>query len=172
MELTDGNVILRPPVEADAEGLAAGVRVSHNELHPWLPWAKADYDMADALPWINLTLDPHPFVIIDPAGNLVGGVGLNAIDEENRRANLGYWLRTDATGHGYATAATKLMARYGMETLGLQRIEIIMSTENEPSRAVARRSGAAYEGVLRNRLLLHGKQHDAHSYSLIPELSA
>jgi RimJ/RimL family protein N-acetyltransferase len=108
-------------------------------------------------------------VIIDPAGDIVGSAGLNAIDEANGRANLGYWLRTDRAGHGYATRATVLLANYGMATVGLHRVEIVMSVENEASRAVARRSGAAYEGVLRNRLLLHGRLHDAHSYSLIPD---
>ncbi len=169
MELTDGTVTLRPPLEADAPGIVAGVRASQAELYPWLPWATEDYDLGDALPWINLQLDPHPFVIIDPAGDIVGSAGLNAIDEANGRANLGYWLRTDRAGHGYATRATVLLANYGMATVGLHRVEIVMSVENEASRAVARRSGAAYEGVLRNRLLLHGRLHDAHSYSLIPD---
>lgn len=169
MELTDGLVTLRPPAEADAAQLVAGVRHAQPELYPWLPWATEDYDLADALQWINVQLDPHPFVVLNPDGEIIGTTGLNAIDEANGRANLGYWLRTDQAGNGYATRATTLLADYGLTTLGLNRIEIIMSVENEPSRAVARRSGAAYEGVLRNRLLLHGRLHDAHSYSMIPD---
>lgn len=168
VELTDGNVTLRRPVEDEAASIIEGVRHSHAELYPWLPWARADYGLADALSWIRLTLDPHPFVIMDSAGAIVGGVGLNGIDEAHGLANLGYWLRTDAVGNGYATSATRLLAAHGLETLDLHRIEIVMSVENEPSRQVAIRAGAAYEGVLRNRLRLHGKSHDAHSYSLIP----
>jgi ribosomal-protein-serine acetyltransferase len=37
------------------------------------------------------------------------------------------------------------------------------------SQRVAEKSGALREGVLRNRLLLHGKIHDAAMYSLTPE---
>lgn len=168
MELTDGNITLRPPVEDDASSIVNGVRRSHDELHPWLPWARADYSTADALAWITVTLDPHPYVITDSAGAIVGGVGLTGVDDTNGLANLGYWIRTDAVGNGYATSATKLLAAHGLTTLGFQRIEIVMSVENEPSRRVAIRSDAAYEGVLRNRLRLHGRMHDAHSYSLIP----
>ncbi|MEM7326296.1 MAG: GNAT family N-acetyltransferase [Actinomycetota bacterium] len=168
MELTDGIVTIRPPIDADAGEIVEGVRLSHNELYPWMPWAKADYDLADAMPWIDGQLDPHPFVIIAPDGHVVGTIGLNGIDTINGIANLGYWLRTDRAGNGYATMASKLVADYGLTALAFQRIEIVMSVENEPSRAVARRTGAAYEGVLRNRLRLHGRMHDAHSYSLIP----
>lgn len=169
MELTDGIVTLRPPVEADAPEIVAGVRSSQQELYPWLPWATADYDLPDALQWINLQLDPHPHVIVDQTNQVVGTTGLNGIDEQHGRANLGYWLRTDRSGNGFATRATSLLAHHGLTTLGFHRIEIIMSVENEPSRAVARRSGAVYEGVLRNRLLLHGRLHDAHSYSIIAD---
>lgn len=169
MELTDGHVTLRRPVADDAEAIVAGVRHAQPELAPWMPWAVGDYDPADALRWINLELDPHPFVIINKAATIVGSVGLNGIDESNMLANLGYWLRTDAVGNGYATAATKLLATYGIDQIGLHRIEIIMSTENEPSRRVAERAGATYEGVLRNRLRLHGRSHDAHSFSITPD---
>ncbi len=98
---------------------------------------------------------------------MVGSVGLNHFDSLNNRANLGYWLRADATGFGYATSATKLLARHGVERLGLHRIEVLMSVENEASRQVAVRAGAAYEGIQRGRLLLQGRYHDVHGYAFV-----
>jgi RimJ/RimL family protein N-acetyltransferase len=59
-----------------------------------------------------------------------------------------------------------VLAGYGLGTLGLQRLEIVMSVENHASRRVAERVGADHEGILRCRLLLHGRSHDAHSFSL------
>lgn len=167
MELTDGAIVLRPPTDADADRVAENVRHSFAELTPFMPWATADHDREKALAWINgeYDSDEQSFVILAD-GVIVGNCGLNRFDEGNRFANLGYWVRTDATGRGYATAATRLLARYGIEELGLARVEIFMSVENEASRRVAEKAGAWYEGTMRRRLLLHGRQHDAHLYSI------
>lgn len=42
----------------------------------------------------------------------------------------------------------------------LNRIEIRVDTENQPSQAVARRAGYAREGVLRKFMMLHGVPRD------------
>ncbi len=170
MELSDGIIVLRPPAESDLPALADAIRSSQAHLAPFLPWAAGDYDENDTLEWIRRRGYPSEvgFVIVTPAGNLVGGCGLNGFNEANRVANLGYWLRTSARGNGFATAATRLVARHGFDEYGLARIEILMSTENPASRHVAERVGARHEGVLRNRLLLHGRNHDAHMFSLVP----
>jgi ribosomal-protein-serine acetyltransferase len=164
--LADGKVRLRTPVAVDASALAAAVQASLDQLLPWMPWASANYDEAAARLWIG-GRESHPFVMIDTDGDIVGACSLDVVDVINRRANLGYWVRTDRCGQGIATAATALLATYGFETVGLQRLEIIMSVHNEGSRRVAERAGAAYEGILRHRLYLHGEAQDAHSYSLV-----
>lgn len=167
--LTDGRVVVRTPIPADAEAVAAAVTASRPELAPWMPWATAAYDREAALGWIMGRFDPSEaaFVITDDRGEVLGTCGLNLFDTANHRANLGYWLRSDATGRGIATAAAILVARHGAETLGLHRMEVLMSVRNEPSRRVAERMGAVHEGVLRGRLLLHGEFHDAHLYSIV-----
>jgi RimJ/RimL family protein N-acetyltransferase len=170
MELTDGDLTLRPPTPADAPAIVDGVQASLDALEPWMPWANRRYDETAALDWIHNRVDPSsvPFVLIDGSGQFAGSAGLNGIDDLNARANLGYWVRTGATGNGFATRATKLIAAYGIAKMKLHRIEIIMSVENEPSRRVAERAGATYEGVLRGRLLLQGRHHDAHSFAILP----
>ena len=168
MELTDGNVTLRTPLVDDAPSIAAAVRDSYETISPWMVWARPDYTTEDAIQWITNQIpgdaDAVPLVNVDDDGTIAGASGLNGFDQLNRRANLGYWLRPDRTGRGYATGATRLVAAWGFDHLELERIEIIMSTENEPSRKVAERAGAAYEGVLRRRLRYHGRQHDAHGF--------
>lgn len=169
MELTDGTITLRPPVEADADGVAARVLASLPELAPWMPWATEAYDTASALAWVRREIDPtaHPFLIVDDTGAVVGSAGINKVDGLNRSANLGYWLSTGATGYGYATRATRLIAHHGLDDLGLHRIEVVMAVENTASRAVAERAGATYEGIQRGGLLLGDVHHDAHQYSFV-----
>jgi RimJ/RimL family protein N-acetyltransferase len=98
----------------------------------------------------------------------IGGCGINDIGEDKSRANLGYWVRSDRTGQGIAPAAAKLLAKWGFEALGLKRIEIVVAVENARSLRAAEKTGAKREGVLRNRLLIGNKPHDAVMHSLVP----
>ena len=167
--LTDGVISLRSPVDADAPALCAAVLSSLAELTPFMPWATIAFDEAAALSWIRGEIDPDEvrYLIVGEDGEVAGGCGLNQFNEVNHSANLGYWLRTDRTGRGWATRATLLLARHGLAGLGLERVEILMAVENQASRRVAERAGATFEGTLRHRFLLHGVYHDAHLYSLI-----
>lgn len=169
MDLADDMVTLRTPVESDAAAVADAVNASLAFIQPWMPWATDDYGPDDALQWINGTIDSTavPFVILGDDGAIVGSCGLSRLDPLNLQANLGYWLRPDRTGRGYATAATRLVAAHGFDEHGMARIEIVMSVENEASRRVAERAGALHEATLRDRLRLHGRQHDAHMFAFL-----
>jgi RimJ/RimL family protein N-acetyltransferase len=94
---------------------------------------------------------------------------LNHFDYEVKMANMGYWIRTGETNRGTATSAALLLARFGFEALKLNRIEILVSTENKPSQKVAEKIGAMREGALRRRMVVRDKVYDAVLYSLIPE---
>ena len=163
--LTNGTLTLRFPDSADAPAIAEAVRNSFVELDPWMPWASADYGPDDAMFWITNT-EETSFVVLDEEGSFVGTCGLNGFDQMNKRANLGYWVRTSHVGRGIATAAATLVAQHGLTELGLQRLEVVMSVENGASRRVAERIGAVHEGVLHKRLSLKGVSHDAHSFSI------
>jgi ribosomal-protein-serine acetyltransferase len=142
-------------------------------VYRFLPWCHPEYDITESRAWLA-RIEPdweaeraYNFAIISSqTGQFLGGVGLNRIDE-HPVANLGYWIRSSATAQGIATEATVGLARYAFAHLAMMRVEIVMSIENTPSRRVAEKAGAVYEGILRNRLLLHGRGHDAHSYSLL-----
>ena len=166
MDLRDGGLTLREPVDADAPGMAAAVRASLPELEPWMPWAVPTYDEATALKWIRGEFgDDYRFVMVDESGGYVGSCGLNGVDDLNKSANLGYWVRTDCVGRGYATSATTLLVRFGFSETDLHRLEVTMSVRNEASRRVAEKVGAHYEGMLRGALFLQGEFHDTHMFS-------
>ncbi len=169
MELRRDEITLREPQPADAAAITDAVQASLVELSPWMPWATSDYDQDSALRWIKGEFgDTHRFAIFDVDDALIGGCGLKIVDSQNKRANLGYWVRSNRTGRGVATTATNLLARHGIKA-GLHRIEIVASTLNPASRRVAERAGAQYEGIARDRLLLRGKYHDAHVLSFVPD---
>lgn len=159
----------------DRDDLYAAARESVSEIYPFLPWCHPGYSRDEATDWIGMvesswqTGEEYNFAIKDRnSGVFYGGIGLNQI-RENHVANLGYWMRTTATGHGYVTEATRGLIDFAFRNLGLKRLEIIMSIENPASRKIAINVGATCEGTLRDRLPLHGENHDAYLYSLIPD---
>jgi len=170
-------IVLRAHTPADVVALWEAVRESEAELSPWMPWCHAGYEQEEMARWVGHCAEARSrrekfeFVVTDPAagGRVVGACGLNQVDWQNRRANLGYWVRTTATGRGVATAAAGILARYGFAELGLMRAEVLVATGNAASQRVAVKLGATREGVLRNRLWLDGRPHDAVAYSLIPD---
>jgi ribosomal-protein-serine acetyltransferase len=151
------------------------IRESIAEISPWLQFAHDGYSLKEARDflkrcpqsWKNDT--EYVFGIIDSRdGTYLGTCGLNRMDTENRRANLGYWIRTSRMGQGIAPAATVLLARWGFQELRLRRIEIIVATGNVRSQRVAEKAGAQREGVLRQRIKINDRMHDAAMYSLVP----
>lgn len=170
MHLTDGTILIRPPAPQDADILIAAVRQSHVEVGRWMSWAREDYGRADVEAYLASARNgEEPFLVFDTAtSQLVGGTGINQIDGANLRANLGYWVRTSATGRGVATRAARLAAWYGHAHLHLHRLEVVVAVGNFASEAVAAKLGAAPEGVLRDRLLVGGRHHDATMHALLP----
>ncbi len=175
-ELTDGVIRLRHYRIEDTEELYEAVRESIPELQPWMPWCNPDYSIQESRDWLALREDARAkgsefdFRISDASTDrYLGGVGLNRIDAMHRRANLGYWIRTSATGRGVATRATRLVARFAFEELSLIRVEIVAAVGNLASQRVAEKAGAVREGVMRKGLLIRNTPHNAVLTSLIAE---
>lgn len=102
-------------------------------------------------------------------GELLGGAGLIQRNRLHRSANMGYWVRQSRQRHGVAAAASRLVADFGFQRLGLVRIEIVVLTDNRPSLRTAEKIGARFEGIARQRLYVREQPHDAAVYGLVPE---
>jgi RimJ/RimL family protein N-acetyltransferase len=157
----------------DAGALWEAARESVGEVSRWLPWCHAQYSVAEAVEWVRsrapLAVEgrEYSFAILGPEGEFLGGCGLNQVNRVHRFANLGYWVRTSATGRGVATEAVRQLAAFAFARTDLVRLEIVCAVGNERSQRVAERAGAVREGTLRHRLLLHGQPADAVMYSLV-----
>jgi RimJ/RimL family protein N-acetyltransferase len=165
-------VLLRACQASDAEALYAAVRESVAELSIWMPWCHPDYSLSEAREWTSsreaLAAEgrEYNFAILDAAGAFLGGCGINQINPVHRFGNLGYWVRTAATRRGVATMAVVRAADWAFRSTDLVRLEIVCAARNERSQRVAERAGAVREGVLHDRLVIHGKPHDAVMYGI------
>lgn len=98
----------------------------------------------------------------------MGSVGINSIQSGYQMGNIGYWVRQSEQGQQIALEAVQAITAFGFEQLGLTRLEIIAAEHNLPSRRIAEKTGARFEGIAYNRLVIHGQPTDAAVYSLIP----
>jgi RimJ/RimL family protein N-acetyltransferase len=85
----------------------------------------------------------------------------------HRAAKLGYAIRADEWGKGYATDACRIIVEFGFTTLGLHRITAAIGPENTASITVVKRLGFEYEGQLRDHVFTNGAWRDSKLYSIL-----
>lgn len=176
-ELRGERVVVRPYQLADAEALQEAVAQSREHLRPWLPFADAHQGVEESRDWITNTMarwllrEEFAQGIWEAAtGRFVGGVGLHPRDWEARAFEIGYWLRADAEGHGYMSAAVRLVMEMAARMLHANRLEIRCDARNRRSAAVAERLGFVREGQLRNHsLAADGSLRTTLIYGLTPD---
>lgn len=148
------------------------VTESRNEIGRWMDWCHPGYALDDAEKWIRAVSKArneglaYEFGIFGD-GRFLGGIGISQINRQAKHANLGYWLRTSATGRGITTAAVKLTAKWAFDNTDLERLEIVVAVENHASRRVAEKAGAVREGTLRSKICVFGHFFDAVMYSIV-----
>ncbi|HEX6994192.1 MAG TPA: GNAT family N-acetyltransferase [Gammaproteobacteria bacterium] len=166
------SVDIRPLELRDAPAVFRAVDESRAEISRWMDWCKPTYGPADAEEWIRSSLRGREdgscfqFGIFD-GRRFLGACGLSHVDDAAGVANLGYWVRTRATGQGVAPEAARRVIAWGFAHTDLERIEILAATGNRRSQRVAEKIGAVREGVLRSRLSVFGRRHDAVLYSVV-----
>ena len=167
------DIHIRPYCLDDGPAVFEAAQESLEQLGPWMPWCHPEYSIEESRAWLEIQVPAfqhgtaYEFAITGADGRYLGGCGLNQIDRMNKRANLGYWVRSAAARRGAATAAVKLVRNWGFQNADLNRLEVVVAVGNIASQRVAEKSGATREGTLRSRLLLHGVFHDAFVYSFI-----
>lgn len=163
-QIESERMLLRVPCAGDGAAIYEAQMESLAELRPWMPWVhdELSIDVSEksarlaVAKWISR--EDLRFSMHDKhTGRFLGGTGLHRPSWDDRRFEIGYWIRTSEAGKGYVTEAVHAMTSYAMDVLDAQRVEIRMDTRNERSWRVAERAGFKLEAVLeRDRKALDG----------------
>ncbi len=101
---------------------------------------------------------------------LIGCVGLHQFDFKNRTASFGLGIGAkEEWDKGYGTEATRLIVRYGFETLNLNRIALRVYAYNPRAIRTYEKAGFKMEGVLRQDCYRDGRYWDTHIMGILRE---
>jgi|SRR5688500_1411772 len=112
--------------------------------------------------------DEGTLLIIGETGQMIGYIEffktVNYLDEYE----IGYLIfRPEYRGKGAATEAVNLMVRYLFETKRMNRLRLIIHTDNASSRRVAEKCGFKHEGTARGAWFNKGKHQDVEVYAIL-----
>lgn len=170
--LVEDGFELSSPSESDAEALFLTVDQNRDYLREWLPWLDDVRSIDDEISLIRSSSENHESVndsmlyLIRISEKIVGVIGLNSIDWNNRSFVLGYWVSEDMSGRGIATKSCIRLIQHCFDDLSLHRAVIEVSTDNLASISIAERLGMRLEGISKDSHWLYDRFVDAAMYAV------
>ncbi|MFP4117103.1 MAG: GNAT family N-acetyltransferase [Candidatus Aenigmatarchaeota archaeon] len=135
------------------------------------PFSKGDEEE-----WIEKTWEKrkegeeYTFAIVEKSiGDVVGSISLTDINDVNRSAEIGIWIKEECWGQGYGTEAQKLLLKYGFEELNLHSIHGRAYGFNEKSKGLKKKVGMKQIGKLREGVYRHGQYWDIYYFDILKE---
>ena len=162
---------------ADAPLAKEAIDSSLGHLREWMPWAHAEPTTLEQKVQLlrlfrgkfDLDQDAVYGIFDREERRVVGGTGLHPRVGDDA-SEIGYWIRADATGQGFATESTAAVTRVAFEIVGFDRIEIRCDPANVRSAAIPKRLGYVHEATLRGRLRNeHDEPRDAMVFTMFAE---
>lgn len=166
-------LVLRAPRLEDAADIFAYAR--DPEVVRYLPW-EHHQSLEDAREYIARSLQAHEagkradwVMVLKDSGRVVGTCGFCSWAAGSGRAEVGYCLAREHWGKGLVTEAAERIVRLGFEDCMLNRIEAVCDVNNIGSARVMEKCGMVFEGVLRQRMLMHESYRDMKMYAILRE---
>ena len=98
--------------------------------------------------WAVCSLDNQTFY---------GAGGLNSLNKEHKKAEIGFWLISDFWGDGIMKEAMPLICSYGFDNLELHRIEGFVESENKNCKNAMAKLDFQHEGTMKECEIKNGK---------------
>lgn len=111
--------------------------------------------------WLNLAV-----VLGHDDGELIGDLACH-LDDTSSVLEIGYTLRTEHQGKGYASEAAGALVDHVLATTEVHRIEASLDPRNVPSMRVLEAIGMTMESLSRQSYALRGRWDDDLRYSML-----
>ena len=119
-------------------------------------YVSSPFETDDAVAWIGRYVEGWKdgscagFAIEDEDGAFLGFCALVKINHKESEAEIGYITVPEARGRGIGTRMLRLISRWALAEVGLERVELNIAVDNPASAAIAERAGFRHEGTLRS----------------------
>jgi RimJ/RimL family protein N-acetyltransferase len=175
MPIRTPRLLIRPKQVGDGAITSAAVAETWDELHKWMRWAEDRDAFTPESMEIRNRQVMASFILREgieligvevTTGKAVIWCGLHDIDWQGRQCDTGFWVRKSAHHQGLATEAANALVRYAFGALGMRRIGLTHSADNEASQRIAERLGFSFEGIQRGaNILPDGKNAGRYCYA-------
>ncbi len=170
-------LLIRSPQPGDGSEKHRALAESLENLRPWIRWAHHEKTPEDSEASVRRAraafverTDLQMGLFEKESGELVGDSGLQRMDWEVPKFEIGYWCRSGYEGGGYITEAVRGIAGFAFELLGARRLEIRCHHLNRRSAAVAERAGFRLEAELRdNQVSADGRLGNTLIYAMLAD---
>ena len=140
-------------------------------LRKTLPWLDEVNSLDEQISYISHCISDYELYkgimySVSSDGDIIGTIGLNSIDYENRVCGVGYWVSEEFAGKGIATRCCSRLIDHCFNDLNLHRFVLEAAIENIASCRVAEKLGLRLEGVIKDREWLYDRFLDANLYAV------
>lgn len=172
-ELISDRIMLRRFTLADLTTFVA--YRSNPEVARYQGW-EAPYPLADGKRMISKMLDEHPdtagqwyqyAMVLRSTSELIGDCAAGIDAEDERQAEIGFTVRPEYQGRGYATEGARTLLRYLFEARAKHRVTARCDVRNTASARVIERLGMRREGYLRESNWSKGEWADEFLYAML-----
>ena len=112
--------------------------------------------------------DEGMLLLVDPDDEAVGEIEFFPISHYLVGYELSYLIfGEEHAGKGFATEAVQLLTEYLFARLRINRLQLNIHPDNEPSRRVATKAGYTLEGLMRGCWFHGGTYHDLEIWSIL-----
>ena len=161
-------ICLRQIELADAERIFTIIDEERDYFGRWLPFVAKTNRVEDTQNFIRSLSPQEQTFTIRLCRETVGVIGLYAVDSDNLKLEIGYWLKPSVQKRGIMTSSVITLINYLFQDLHFNCVRIKCEAENLPSRRIPERLGFVKEGIERQGSLLpNNKFADLVIYSLL-----
>jgi ribosomal-protein-alanine N-acetyltransferase len=172
--ITD-RLILRPFEKGDFN--AVHEYASDEEVCRYVPWGPNSYK--DTKQFIKRAARARKYsdndyigdyaVVLKENGKLIGGCGLFLESQYDKEYMIGYCLRRDQWGKGYAQELAKALCYVAFKILDAHRVIATCDAQNARSYNVMEKIGMKREGVFHKRRFIKDQWRDEYLYAILKE---
>lgn len=154
-------LVIRNYELSDIEAVFTAIEECRPHLRPWMGWAeKSHREIAETAQYIANqimnTRKPETWenvglgIFLKDGGTFVGATGVHDVRRDTASCETGYWIHALHRGKGYATEACRASISWALRAqddngLGLRRVRLFCSKENEASVRVIEKLGIRKE---------------------------